>query len=213
MQMKMLPSAQFGRRLLLSGAGAVALSGCFGSFNATHALWDWNSDVSESKWVKWLVFLGLSIIPVYLLFVIADTLVLNSVEFWTGDNPVKRTADGRTVTRVATLDPDRVRLEVRRGGELELVAYCQRRADGALLILDADGHMLSMVNERVDGSLELHARNQGLIARLDPAAVRRVSAEVELGQPIHPLLRRELGDATWQLARNATFDAVGPTLL
>lgn len=211
--MKMLHSVRFGRRLAMSGVSLVALNGCFGSFNAVRSLWEWNDDVSDSKWVNWLVFLGLSIIPVYALFALADTLVLNSVEFWTGSNPIERTADGRTVTRVATADPSRLRLEVRRGDVLELVAYCQRQEDGTLLILDADGQVLSRVSERADGSLELHARDRELVARLDPAAVRRVNTLVGLGQPVHRVLQRELGDATWQLARNGARGAGEPRFL
>jgi hypothetical protein len=154
----------------------------------------------DSKWVKWLVFLGLSIIPVYELFVLADALVLNSVEFWTGSNPIKRRADGSTVTRVATADPNRLQLVVHRHGRLEYVAYCERQPNGVLQLLGADGQRLSVVDELPDGTLELRARDEALLARLGPAAVRRVSALVEQGQPIHALLQRELGEPAWQLA-------------
>jgi hypothetical protein len=34
------------------------------------------------------VFLGMVILPVYELATLADVLVLNSIEFWTGNNPV-----------------------------------------------------------------------------------------------------------------------------
>jgi hypothetical protein len=194
---------RFERRVALTGACSLALAGCFGSFGATRALWEWNDEVHPSKWVKWLVFLGLSIIPVYFLFVIADTLVLNSVEFWTGSNPIKSGADGRTVTRVATSDPNRLRLEVRRHGELEKVVYCQRREDGSLLLLDADERPLSLVSERADGALELRAGDRVLLARLDADAVARVSARVARGQPVHALLQLELGERAWRVARGA----------
>jgi len=211
--MKTLHSARLGRRIVLTGAATLALGGCFGSFNAVRSLWAWNSEVSDSKWVNWLVFLGLSIIPVYLLFFIGDTLVLNSVEFWTGSNPVKVGKDGRSVTRVATADPDRLRIEVHRNGELEQAFYFQRTETGALLILDERGQLLSMVSEDGDGGLELRAGDRALLARLDPAAVRRVGHGIEQGQHPHPLLRRELGDDTWQLARSGTLDAALPGLL
>ena len=93
------------RRALLVATGSLAATGCFASFAATRALWKFNDDFGN-KWVKWLVFLGLSILPVYSLFVLADVLVLNSLEFWTGSNPLARTADGRRVEFDSPLPPE-----------------------------------------------------------------------------------------------------------
>jgi hypothetical protein len=55
--MKTTQDLRLGRRLLIASAGASALTGCFGSFAALRSLWDWNDDF-DSKWVKWLIFLG-----------------------------------------------------------------------------------------------------------------------------------------------------------
>ncbi len=196
------PSARFGRRLVLGGGACLLLSGCFGSFNAIRNLWEWNDDL-DNKWVKWLVFLGLSIIPVYGLFALADALVLNSVEFWTGKNPVQAGPDGRTVTRVATADPATLRLEVRRAGQLELIVYCRSLGDGAFQILDEAGHQLSLVRELRDGSLELNGADEQVLARLDPSAVQRVHARVGQGRAVHTELALELGELSWQFAHAA----------
>ncbi len=197
---------------MLTGAGTLALSGCFGSFGAVRGLWEWNDDVG-GKWVNWLVFLGLSIIPVYQLFVLADVLVLNSVEFWTGSNPVKEVRDGRSVTRVATADPRTLRLEVRRAGQLEYVAFCRQLEDGTFQILDASGQPLTSVGEQRDGSVELRAADQALLARLDRPSFQRVYALVEQGQAAHSVLERELGGRAFQMARLYRETAVLPQLL
>jgi Domain of unknown function (DUF3332) len=194
------PRSLIGRRRALSLAAALALSGCWGSFGATKGLWHWNDGLG-SKWVKWLVFFGLSIIPVYELFVLGDALVLNSVEFWTGSNPVKSAANGSSVTRVATSDPNVLKLEVRRAGRLVYVAFCRRLPDGRLEILNAEGQPLTSVSEPSDGSLELRAGNHALLAQLDPAAVTRVCAQVAQGRPVHSLLELELGERAWRVAR------------
>ena len=68
--------------LLLCGA---FLSSCIGSFNLTNQVLDWNRGVGN-KFVNELVFLGLNIIPVYPITVLADAVVLNSIEFWGGDS-------------------------------------------------------------------------------------------------------------------------------
>lgn len=162
------------RRSLLIGAGSLALTGCFGGFAATRALWGWNNDFG-SKWVKWLVFLGLSILPIYSLFVLADVLVLNSLEFWTGSNPVARSADGRTFARLATDDPRTVRVEVRREGRLEQVALFRRLGEGRLQVLDEQGHVLADVSEHADGQVQLRDAQGRVVLALSSA--QREAAE------------------------------------
>ena len=74
--------------MLLSGS--VLFSSCIGSFGLWNNLKDWNSGVSN-KFVNELVFVAFHIIPVYEIAYLADVLVVNSIEFWSGSNPV--TAD------------------------------------------------------------------------------------------------------------------------
>lgn len=62
-------------------------SSCVGSFGLFNRVAKWNQGVSN-KFVNELVFLALNIIPVYGVCYIADALVLNSIEFWTGSNPM-----------------------------------------------------------------------------------------------------------------------------
>jgi hypothetical protein len=68
-------------------AGSIALTGCFGSFTAVKKLYNWN-DSFGNKWVEWAVFLAFSVLPVYEIFALGDVLIFNSVEFWTGGNPL-----------------------------------------------------------------------------------------------------------------------------
>ena len=71
--------------LLLSAA--IVLSSCIGSFKLTNNIKDWNETVS-TKWVNEVVFLALHIVPVYPIAMMVDGVVLNSMEFWTGENLV-----------------------------------------------------------------------------------------------------------------------------
>lgn len=84
------------RRSLLAVAalGLVASTGCIGSFQLTRKVYNWNKTVSPDKFVQELVFLGLNIVPVYGVATFADAVFANSVEFWTGTNPV---ASARTL--------------------------------------------------------------------------------------------------------------------
>lgn len=109
--------AAFRRRAVLAAAavGLVASTGCFGSFQLTRKVYNWNKTVSSDKWVQELVFLGLNIVPIYGVASFADAVFANTVEFWTGTNPVasartarpdgsaliqhaETTADGKTLT-------------------------------------------------------------------------------------------------------------------
>ncbi len=81
-------------------ASCVLFSSCIGSFRLTNKLLDWNRGV-DSKFVNELIFIAFHIVPVYPIAIMADALVINSIEFWTGDNPV---ADVGTVKTIETED-------------------------------------------------------------------------------------------------------------
>ena len=66
----------------------ISLSGCFGSFNLTKNVYHANEDVSDNGFVQSAVMVGMFIIPVYEIAGIADLLVFNVIEFWSGDNPI-----------------------------------------------------------------------------------------------------------------------------
>jgi len=68
-------------------AGSMLFSSCIGSFGLSNKLLTWNKGI-DSKFVNELVFIAFWIVPVYEISVLADILVLNSIEFWSGDNPV-----------------------------------------------------------------------------------------------------------------------------
>ncbi len=69
-------------------AATLLLSSCVGSFGLFNKVKDWNMSATSSKFVNEVIFIVFSVIPVYEICSIADVLVLNSIEFWTGDNPV-----------------------------------------------------------------------------------------------------------------------------
>ena len=66
---------------------SILLTGCTGPFALTKKVHKWQTGFDD-KWVDEVAFLGLIIFPVYEFATLADAIVLNSVEFWTGDNPM-----------------------------------------------------------------------------------------------------------------------------
>ena len=67
------------------GIGMVSMTSCIGSFTLTNRVLAWNNHVGN-KFINELVFFGLWVLPVYEICCLADVLVLNSIEFWSGNN-------------------------------------------------------------------------------------------------------------------------------
>lgn len=77
------------RLIALALALGLASSSCLGPDNAYNSLKNWNAELSDQDWLNEIVFLGLYIIPVYPIVHFVDIVVLNTIGYWTGDNPVK----------------------------------------------------------------------------------------------------------------------------
>ncbi len=79
------------KKLFLTAALAAILcssmTSCMGKFALTRNLYAWNDQVSN-KFVNEIVFVAFWILPVYEVCGLADLLVLNTIEFWSGDNPM-----------------------------------------------------------------------------------------------------------------------------
>ena len=76
--------------------GAFLFSSCIGSFGLHSKLLNWNQGIGN-KFVNELVFLAFNIIPVYGVCYLADALVINSIEFWSGSNPMASVGDVKKV--------------------------------------------------------------------------------------------------------------------
>lgn len=64
-----------------------SLTSCMGQFALSKKIYAWNEQISN-KFVNELVFVAFWVLPVYEVCGLADVLVLNSIEFWSGDNPM-----------------------------------------------------------------------------------------------------------------------------
>ena len=77
-------------------ASSILFSSCIGSFGLTNKLLTWNRSI-DSKFVNELVFIAFWIVPVYEISALADVLVINSIEFWSGSNPVADVGNVKTI--------------------------------------------------------------------------------------------------------------------
>lgn len=67
---------------------AFAVTGCIGSMALTGKVRQFNLGVSPHPWPREGVFVVLQVLPVYSFAGAIDLLVVNSIEFWTGTNPI-----------------------------------------------------------------------------------------------------------------------------
>ena len=90
------------RKKHLIVAAVVALSAsmmmqsCIGSFALYNKVKDWNDHVGD-KFVNEIVFLAMWILPVYELSFMADLFILNTIEFWSGENPALASAETKVI--------------------------------------------------------------------------------------------------------------------
>lgn len=70
-------------------SASLVTSSCIGSFGLTKKILGWNHQIG-SKFVNELVFFAFWVLPVYEVCALSDILVLNSIEFWSGSNPMAK---------------------------------------------------------------------------------------------------------------------------
>lgn len=67
-------------------SASMMMQSCIGSFALFNKVKNWNDHVGD-KFVNEIVFVAMWVLPVYELCFVADLFILNSIEFWSGENP------------------------------------------------------------------------------------------------------------------------------
>jgi hypothetical protein len=164
--------------LLLAGT----LAGCYGSFNLTRKVWKFNGEVG-GKWVNEVVFLVMNIVPVYGVAAFVDAVVVNTIEFWTGSNPVTaenaqptnlKSDDGTTVTfnsqekvmEITSTIPGKGETTYRvahengqsvvKDKDNNILVRCIAGDDGGMTLLDAQGKVLHSYSRTQVEALAMH---------------------------------------------------------
>lgn len=78
---------------------SISFFGCYGNFAATRKVYQFNGNFGN-KWGNSVMMYVLSFIQVYSIAAFADVVVFNTVEFWTGSNPMAM-APGEEVIKYA----------------------------------------------------------------------------------------------------------------
>ena len=161
-------------------AAALLLGGCYGPFHLTRRVHTWNGQVGD-KWINELVFLLLGFIPVYSVSIWADALIFNSIEFWTGDNPMAKGPPTKTFTKgdaktVVTYLPqqgqEQMIVQQMQKGQPTRTLHLERR-DGVTLARDGQGEVVFIATSMSDGGVSVKDAEGRDVAKYSPQDVEQ----------------------------------------
>lgn len=183
---------QFCKKLVVAGVLAcfmMATTACYGPFNLTKNVYHWNSGIKGSgevsdKWMKEFVFFGMIVVPVYMFSALLDGFIFNSIQFWSGDNPVKAADLNREgTTKMVVLGETTIRWT--QTGEGALVTYerhgvVDRRAtiiasDAGCRLIDENGIVLAEAEYEADGAVTVLDRDCRVVQRWTGDQLRSIT--------------------------------------
>ena len=129
-------------------ASVLVLSGCHGSYGLTKKLLRWNGTLGN-KWLNSCVHFLLWVVPVYEVSIgLVDFLVLNTVEFWTGSNPLaggdsyyEKDAQGNSIAAVKNADGSMTAEITTAAGEKAVLTL--QRDENVIRAIDAEGNVVA----------------------------------------------------------------------
>lgn len=133
--------------------------GCTGSFNLTKKVYNAHRSQTD-KWADELFFLGCVLLPIYGIATWADAIIFNSIEFWTGENPVALNTSGEKklvnskgeeMTVAYNAETDQITLQTKDSQKIVL-----ERTDGAVLAKDEAGNILYSAVTKENGDVAVY---------------------------------------------------------
>jgi len=155
------PLRNRGRRFRLAatlGIATMVAVGCYGKFPLTRAVYNANGSITEYKVVHSIITWVFIILPVYSLAMLVDFIVLNLIEFWTGDSvelSEVRQDDG-TVIAIAPGEAANVAVLTitSPAGQVQTMRFV-RDENLVSEVLDGNGQTIGWVIPNEDGGFDL----------------------------------------------------------
>lgn len=140
-------------------SGSLLFSSCVGSFSLFNRLSSWNQSVGN-KFVNELVFLAFNIVPVYGVAYLADALVINSIEFWSGSNPMANVGDVKKVKEKRQLHGETLEngYSITKEGETASMDLIYNKEANTWNVV-ANGESAELVKMNNDGTADLFLPN------------------------------------------------------
>lgn len=139
------------QKFIAAAIMAAFLTGCVGQFALTKEVYKFNLEASEEKFVDELLFLALNVVPVYGIAAAVDAIVLNSIEFWTDENPMSKTpavtkrveAEDGSYADMTKMEDGRIHVQTFNPANNELRAFYLEKGDQSVSVRDENGELLA----------------------------------------------------------------------
>ena len=131
------------KKLALGSLTALMLSSCMGTMGLTGKVRKFNLEATEHRWGREGIFLGFTIFWVYRVCAFLDLIVFNSIEFWSGENPINGASP--------LVDVDKSKLDAKGFGDVETAQIERLDSETAKLYMEfEDGNRVTFDVKRTD---------------------------------------------------------------
>jgi hypothetical protein len=151
--------------------------GCYGSFPLINKVYKFNGTLGN-KFVNELGFLVMNIVPVYGVAAFIDAVLLNTIEFWSGKNPVSSSND-----TVVPLDPTSTLTLRGADGSVLLTTttdegisqYVFQKGTDGTVVKDVSGKVLARCAMTPEGGMYIFDGSSNLVAICTAAQVQHLA--------------------------------------
>jgi hypothetical protein len=126
---------------------SILFSSCIGSFGLFNKLLSWNRSFNHDDFVNELVYVLLWIVPAYEVAAVIDGLVLNTIEFWSGNNPVNTAVqikEVETENGIYTITTDPNGHKIQKQGSEETVEFRFSKEEKSWSLVTADEQLIPL---------------------------------------------------------------------
>jgi hypothetical protein len=157
-------------------------TGCYGTFPITHTIWKFNGEVTGLPLVHTLVFWAFVIIPVYWIGILADALVMNLIEFWTGEPAhasIQANPDGTLTALTPSADGKEATLTVSRDGQVLQEVRFVRTSAKETQVFDQSSRQVGAVLRTPSSGLVLMDARGMIVGTIGSGDISQFRAAVE----------------------------------
>ena len=167
---------------------AFVTAGCTGSFSLTKKVYNWHRSATD-KWYDEFGFLVCAILPIYGISTFADAIIFNSIEFWTGNNPVTQ-ARNETQKKFVRVDNAEATLSYNKSANQLSIASQKQGLQSANITLekngdtvltkDKNGNVLFTTTKNENGEFSVYNKDMKLVKTYKKSDI--ALAQQQLGQ-------------------------------
>ena len=147
----------------------LALTGCYGKFPVTTAIYELNGSITDTKVIHQIFFWVFLIVPVYEISLFIDIVILNLIEFWTGEETkvsMNYEENGTAVALTSSEDGQEATLSVTSKNNATHNVRFVRVSDTKCQVQDANGKVVGYVITHKNGDITMTDRNGSVISTL-----------------------------------------------